>query len=94
MTERIEHTAEAVNFLRGVVFDTYDNEEDNNFLKVQIAQAHATLALVEQQRFANLIAYWQLHTPRSTQEEGFIEVRVLHGDGDDVDTIVREGLGL
>lgn len=58
------------------------------------AQVNATIALAEQQRLANLIAYWQLHTPRSVEEEGFIEVRVLHTDGDDIDNVVREGLGL
>ena len=63
-----------------------------------MAQAAATLALVEQQRIANLIAYWQLHTPRSVKESldnGQIEVTLLYADDDrNIDTEVRKGLGL
>lgn len=52
MSERIDHAAEAVNFLGAVSFDTYGDDDR----KVALAQVHATLALVEQQRIANLIA--------------------------------------
>ena len=58
MTERIDHVAEAVNFLGATVIDTYGDDDR----KAAIAQVHATLALVEQQRIANVIAlgeHWQ-----------------------------------
>jgi len=46
------------------------------------AQVYATLALVEQQRAANVIAYWQLHTPRTTDgslDDATIDVRLVDG---------------
>lgn len=69
------------------------------------AHAHAALyageqtaALVGQQRITNLLAYWQLHTPRTVSdslEADHIEVHLLDlGDGNDVDQVVREGLGI
>lgn len=51
MTERINHAAEAVNFLGAVTYDTHGDDDR----KVQLAQVHATLALVEQQRIANVL---------------------------------------
>lgn len=45
MTERIDHAAQAVSYLHP---ESYQPEK---------AQVHATLALVEQQRITNLIAY-------------------------------------
>jgi hypothetical protein len=58
------------------------------------AQVHATLAVAEQQRAANLIAYWQLHTPRTTEgslDDTTIDVRLI--DGLEEDTL-REIIGL
>lgn len=52
MTDRIDHAAEAVNFLGATSYDTYGDDDR----KVALAQVHATLALVEQQRAANRIA--------------------------------------
>lgn len=52
MTDRIDHASEAVNYLGASTVDTYGDDDR----KVAIAQVHATLALVEQQRIANLIA--------------------------------------
>lgn len=51
-TERIDHAAEAINFLGSVVIDTHGD----NTSKIAIAQVHATLALAEQQRTENLIS--------------------------------------
>lgn len=61
------------------------------------ALAFATLAVAEQAKIANLIAYWQLHTTRSATESldgnGQIEVALLHSDTD-VDELIREALGI
>lgn len=51
-TERIDHVEESLNFLGAATIDTYGDDDR----KVAIAQVHATHALVEQQRIANLIA--------------------------------------
>jgi len=62
------------------------------------AQVHATLAVAEQQRIANLIAYWQLHTPRSSVEsytDNMIEVPSLHTEDDrNVEDEIRAALGI
>ena len=52
MTERIDHAAAARNLLE------MDSGIDDDMVApvIAIAQVHATLALVEQQRIANLIA--------------------------------------
>ena len=74
MTERIDHAAEARRSLEG-------SGDGRNFATDASANAiaHATLALVEQQRIANLIAY----VAKWTDDE------VL-----DVDAEIRERLGL
>jgi hypothetical protein len=46
----IDHAAEAWNFLGGAFYDTHGDDDR----KVALAQVHATLALVEQQRIANM----------------------------------------
>ena len=51
MTDRIDHVAEAVALLNLAVTAQGDPRH-----LIAAAQAHATLALVEQQRIANLIA--------------------------------------
>jgi hypothetical protein len=100
MSDRIDHAAEARRNIEGL--HDYQSEAgttEASLLTVAIeAQAHATLALVEQQRIANLIAYWQLHTPRSAEESfehRHIEVSLIDTSGDrSIDSLVREGLGL
>lgn len=61
MAERIDHAGEAEAWLRGV--DIGDSL-DADVLAVAKAQVHATLALVEQRRIANVIALasrkWEL----------------------------------
>ena len=63
--EKIDHAAEAVRVAH--LADNYDRADHftgavgvsigvESLVQAQIAQAHATLALVEQQRIANLIA--------------------------------------
>lgn len=60
MTERIDHVAEALGLLEferhesELGFETADAQHLANYLE---AKVHATLALVEQQRIANLIAW-------------------------------------
>ncbi|WP_323986248.1 hypothetical protein [Microbacterium plantarum] len=54
MTKRMDHAAEARRALRAAAEDPADIEGTDPWLLA--AQVHATLALVEQQRIANLIA--------------------------------------
>lgn len=54
MTERIDHTAQAVR-----VLDNFPHDDiADNQTALAWAQVHATLALVEQQRIANLLALY------------------------------------
>ena len=84
MTERIDHAAEAVNFLGAVTYDTHGDDDR----KVQLAQVHATLALVEQQRIANLIALWTV-----SEEDAELLLRAGVKLGGSIIKI-REGLSL
>lgn len=70
MTYSIDHTAEAVR-LAEIADTSYGRIEHRNgsggvsegveaLLAAQVAQVHATLALVEQQRIANQIAYLEI----------------------------------
>ncbi|UXO93873.1 hypothetical protein Pan2_54 [Pseudanabaena phage Pan2] len=53
MTERIDHAAEAAQIAAGgLASGSFDQTRDY----LALAQVHATLALVEQQRIGNLIA--------------------------------------
>lgn len=52
-----DHYSEALSFLRATAIDTYGDPDR----KVAVAQVHATLALAEQQRVANLIALAHSH---------------------------------
>jgi len=59
------------------------------------AIAHATLALVEQQRIANLIAYKQLHTAREmSQTERGWHLDDLDVARDNLTDDIEAGLGL
>lgn len=79
MTERIDHAAQAARVLGNFPHD----DIADNATALAWAQVHATLALVEQQRIANLIS---LHTADS--------VIVEAGEWRDVEDAIREGLGL
>ena len=91
----IDHAARAVKLLE------HADQSESPLIQtkaIAAAQVHATLALVEQTRLANVIAYWQMHTPRSVEESMAgqqVEVGLLHDDrGVEIDTRVREGLDL
>lgn len=51
MIERIDHAAEARNRIVGGIGPSFDQGRD----EIAVAQVHATLALVEQQRVANVL---------------------------------------
>lgn len=97
MTERIDHAAQAVGleqaaWQKGVpdgdaLIRTHEQRQD----MILSAQVHATLALVEQQRIANLIALsaWQEFGPN----DGKIRIPSYTQDGTLRDDI-REALGL
>ena len=81
--ERIDHAAEARDYV-----NTVESVAMNQHLATRTlaaAQVHATLALVEQQRIANLIAIHDEEFPPS-----FLE----REEWDAVRTQIREGLGL
>lgn len=89
MTQRIDHAEEA----RKILEDLEPHRRQNLELDSQLAQVHVTLALVEQQRIANLIAAYQMeYTPHKVVASG--------GGGGEVPTEmviaqkIREGLGL
>ncbi|MDF2507276.1 MAG: hypothetical protein K0Q52_1135 [Microbacterium sp.] len=94
MSDRIDHAAEARRNIEGL--HDYQSEAgmtEASMLTVAIeAQAHATLALVEQQRIANLIALdmtlEQYTVPADDEvgEEAYVSTR-LRSD-------IRGGLGL
>lgn len=66
MAERIDHAAEALDSLDDAFIEGTNTAVA--LVLVQAAQAHATLALVEQQRIANLIALaTNTHTPLADQ---------------------------
>ncbi|MBG9886142.1 hypothetical protein ABE10_06150 [Bacillus toyonensis] len=91
-SDRIDHAAEARKCLHeageasGVDDYTYAD------IQVKAAQVNAMLALVEQQRIANLLALWSMP---NESKPGFIEAAGLTGDQDEqAARMIREGLGL
>jgi cyclopropane fatty-acyl-phospholipid synthase-like methyltransferase len=101
VSARIDHAAEALACEEAGLSVMRKHEMAPHMeavMQFDLARLHAQLALVEQQRIANLIAYWQLHTPRSAQESfehRHIEVSQIDIVGDrSIDSLVREGLGL
>lgn len=93
-----DHKNEAIDRLEMVYLGgATDSERANG---IAAAQVHATLYLAEQQRIANLITYWQLHTPRTVAESqepnAIIEVHQLYGDiGEQtVEAFIQDGLGI
>lgn len=65
MSERIDHAAEAKKILE----DLEPHRGQNLELDSQLVQAHATLALVEQQRIANMIALFAAPNTESLFDE-------------------------
>jgi hypothetical protein len=93
MTERIDHAAEAVSDIRyadEVLADGGDSEVAKAVAAV--AQVHATLALVEQQRIANLMAVLANAARMVAEKTGSADQ--FRGLFDRLDPIIREGLGL
>jgi hypothetical protein len=68
MTERIDHVAEAHRILYETPW-TADRTDEFWTSVAVTAQVHATLALVEQQRVANLIAWGAGSNPPGTTPE-------------------------
>ena len=80
---RIDHAARANNVLRSVASVSMASAEAT--VSVIAAQTHATLALVEQQRIANLIALFNIENAglfTSAANRGLIEHFSEHGDWD------------
>lgn len=95
MTETIDHAAEARQ-----IIETFHAPSPEGAQMIMEAQVHATLALVEAQRTANLIAYVQLlemqYAEAAKRPDEFDEATragsiVRHGVALDR---IREGLGL
>ncbi|WP_424936694.1 MULTISPECIES: hypothetical protein [Bacteria] len=94
MSDRIDHAAEARMHIdwaheqqevEGQVSESVQNN-------ATLAVAEAVLALVEQQRIANLLALWSMP---NESKPGFIEAAGLTGDQDvQAARMIREGLGL
>ncbi|HWU28925.1 MAG TPA: hypothetical protein VN041_07505 [Microbacterium sp.] len=57
------------------------------------AKVQATLASVEQQRTANMQFEWAMLCQRSGRRLGE-DAAQAHSEGDALDTLIREGLGL
>lgn len=92
MTKRIDHAAEAASDI-GFADEVIENGGDSDVAMAiaAVAQVHATLALVEQQRIANLIALDKLWP----MPDGAQIAHLIH----DPKTFalcadIREGLGL
>jgi hypothetical protein len=53
----IDHTNEAVKAIERVEATFWDEDSESVHMNLKLATAHAVLALVEQQRIANLLAF-------------------------------------
>lgn len=90
MTERIDHAAEALRVLEGA-WDGRNVATDAPL----VAQVHATLALVEQQRIANIIALGQPQDVPVRFGNGKATIAMTSWDHDGgLRDDIREGLGL
>lgn len=89
MNERIDHAAEARGEMRYSHDCLADGREDRAGLALSEAQIHATLALVEQQRIANLIA---LHRHEVKYDIG--SWSRLYNEGEELRPEIKEALGI
>lgn len=87
MTKRIDHAVEA----RKVLEDLEPHRGQHLELDSQLAQVHATLALVEQQRIANVIA---LHRHEVEYDVGWDRSYLYESGTDDLFQEMKEALGL
>lgn len=67
MNDRIDHAAEARRAMRQTLDACETDENTGALISIAAAQVHATLALVEQQRIANLVA---LSRPQDFRPDG------------------------
>lgn len=100
MADRIDHAAEArkaIEYAYPIVLP-YDSAEAQYHGALMEAQVHATLALVEQQRIANLIAVatWNANTLRTggSRDGKPADREVENARVDRLFSEIREGLGL
>ena len=88
MSEHIDHAAEAV---RLIELSSVQHFADESRTVSAAAQVHATLALVEQQRIANLIALANAHhmgenyddTVEASREAAYALIHYVQRDPDD-----------
>lgn len=90
MTERIDHTAAAREALAAAQMNPADADVITDPWLLA-AQVHATLALIEQQRIANII---ELSHPRRLQNGGEASYMLYDPETFKLRDDVREGLGL
>lgn len=88
MTKRIDHPASA----RAALRLAGKHSGETATMHATVAQAHATLALVEQQRIANLIALWAM--PDFPKGAFVKATKLTIEEGDATAVAIREGLGL
>ena len=74
--ERIDHAAIALELVSDVALEVRTDEE--MVLDVPVAQVHATLALVEQQRIANLMYHYK-HIPFTSSMDATVLLREIRG---------------
>lgn len=86
--ERIDHAKEAREWNNAASGPALSMEQTSAF--AAIAQVHATLALVEQQRTANLIAFHDL----STRQDQSVLDETAHDRIQRAGAEIREALGL
>lgn len=100
MADRIDHAAEARKAIESAypIALPYDSAEAQYHGALMEAQVHATLALVEQQRIANLIAVatWNANTLRTggSRDGKPADREVENARVDRLFSEIREGLGL
>lgn len=93
MTDRIDHAAEARKHIEWA-HDQQEKEGDMGNVPrddALLAQAEAILALVEQQRIANLIA---LAKPQPLKNGGTINLWIFNPETKELRAEIAEGLGL
>lgn len=88
MTERIDHAAEALRYLPAT-------GDGMNTGRIAVAQVHATLALVEQQRIANLVALGQFRiVPEDWPAKRVLYYKPVRTSSDGPEAEIREALGI
>ena len=94
-TERIDHSAEARKITDQTLSYGNYGEDAGAVVSMIAAQVHATLALVEQQHIANLIALGQYRAVSDDfpAKRLLVQTPVFRPD-DDVAQVIREGLEL